>query len=198
MMRYSLVMLTDEIPKKASENKEYWRSDAMGAIELPPAEQLRVLAYRLKVGLKEENKKEVQSVCTALVKELCAFYKVEKPTIRILSARPVEISEDWAEELFGDYDPETLKIRLWMRTAVKKKATSYGVLLSTFCHEFFHHLDVVALDLPNTFHTRGFYERVGLLYHHIQDTPVRKIVWHKNKNGTYRVDWARTMAKTSG
>ncbi|MBS1996243.1 MAG: hypothetical protein JSS86_08035 [Cyanobacteria bacterium SZAS LIN-2] len=191
-------MLTDDIPKKITESREYWRSDAMNTIELPPAENLRVQAERLKIGLKEENKKEVQSACTAMLKELSTFYNVDKPAIRILSARPVEISEDWAEELFGDYDPETLKIRLWMRTAVKKKATSYGVLLSTFCHEFFHHLDVVALDLPNTFHTRGFYERVGLLYHHIQDTPVRKIVWHKNKDGTYRVDWARTMTKVPG
>jgi len=186
-------MITDEIPRKKAEAEEYWRSDAMGSIHLPPVGQLRELALRLKSGLAAENKKEVQSVSTALLKELSAFYQVPKPTIRILSSRPVEITEDWAEELFGDYDPETVKIRLWMRTAVQKKATSYGVLLSTFCHEFFHHLDVALLTMPNTFHTRGFYERVGLLYHHIQDTPVRKIIWQKNADGTYRVDWAKTM-----
>jgi len=187
-------MITDEVPRKKSEADEYWRSDAMGTIHLPPAEPLRETAARLKAALTEENKKEVQSACTAMLKLLSAYYAVPKPTIKILSSRPVEVTEEWSEELFGDYDPETVKIRLWMRTAVQKKATSYGVLLSTFCHEFFHHLDVVSLEMPNTFHTRGFFQRVGLLYHHIQNTPVRTIVWQRNADGTYRVDWAKTMA----
>jgi hypothetical protein len=50
------------------------------------------------------------------------------------------------------------------------------------------------MDFPESFHTRGFYDRVGLIYHHIQNTPVRKIVWRSQKDGTYLVDWARTMA----
>lgn len=53
---------------------------------------------------------------------------------------------------------------------------------------------MVSLDLPNTFHTRGFYERVGLLYHQIQNTPVRTIVWKRENDGTFRVDWGKTMA----
>ena len=31
----------------------------------------------------------------------------------------------WATELFGDYDPETMLIRLWMRTAVRKEITVF-------------------------------------------------------------------------
>jgi hypothetical protein len=187
-------MNTDEIPKKATDREEYWRSDTMRIIHLPPVGHLRELASRLKDGLAAEDKKEVQAVCTAILRELSAFYEVKPPTITILSVRPLTISEEWVDELFGEYLPDKVRIRLWMRTAVQKKATSYGVLLSTFCHEYFHHLDMVSLDLPNTFHTRGFYERVGLLYHHIQDTPVRTIVWHKESDGTYRVDWGKTMA----
>ncbi len=169
----------------------------MGTISLPPAEPIRSLALRLKEALATEDKKEVQAMCTALLRELSSFYSVESPTIKILSVRPLKVSEKWVDEVFGEYDPETAKIRLWMRTAVKKKATSYGVLLSTFCHEFFHHLDMVSLDLPNTYHTRGFYQRIGLLYHHIQNTPVRTIVWHQEANGTYRVDWAKTMSSSA-
>ncbi|MBU6454841.1 MAG: hypothetical protein KGS72_23940 [Cyanobacteria bacterium REEB67] len=187
-------MNTDYIPKSAAEKEEYWRSDAMRDVALPPSEPLRTLAARLKSGLAADDKKEVQAACVSMLKELSAFYQVSTPKISILSTRPLKVTEKWVQELFGDYTPDTEKIRLWMRTAVQKKPTSYGVLLSTFCHEFFHHLDMVSLDLPETYHTRGFYERVGLLYHHIQNTPVRKIVWKENRNGTYQVDWAKTMA----
>jgi hypothetical protein len=188
-------MNTDAIPRKASEKDEYMRSDSMHALQLPPAEPARSHALQLKDALAREDRKEVQTACTALIKELSVFYKVKPPAVKILSVRPLKETSRWIHELFGEYDPETMKIRLWMRTAIQKKATSYGVLLSTFCHEFLHHLDMVSLDLPNTFHTRGFYERAGLLYHHIQNTPVRQIVWLKHANGTYRVDWGKTMSR---
>jgi hypothetical protein len=188
-------MQTDPLPKKKTELEEYWRSDAVGAVELPPAEPLRTLAGALKVALKADDKKEVQKICTAMLKEMAAFYQVKPPKLIILNARPLTQTEKWVTELFGDYTPETTKIRLWMRTAVQQKPTSFGVLLNTLVHEFFHHLDMVGMDFPETFHTRGFYERVGLLYHHIQDTPVRTIVWRKNNSGTYTVDWAKTMGR---
>jgi len=41
------------------------------------------------------------------------------------------VREHWATELFGDYSPETMQIRFWMRTAVRKEITSYGTFLST-------------------------------------------------------------------
>lgn len=163
-------------------------------VVLPPAEPVRTQAKALKEALATEDRKSVQIACNALIKELSSFYQVDPPPVKILNHRPRKVSEGWMTELFGDYDPETTQIRLWMRTAVQKKPTSYGVLLSTFCHEFFHHFDIVSLELPNSFHTRGFYDRVGLLYHHLQDTPVRSIAWVKQKDGTYRVDWTRTMA----
>ena len=53
------------------------------------------------------------------------FYGVERPGIRVLAARPLRVREGgWASELFGDYSPETLQIRVWMRTAVRKQVTS--------------------------------------------------------------------------
>ncbi|MGA8701047.1 MAG: hypothetical protein WB625_05320 [Candidatus Sulfotelmatobacter sp.] len=39
-------------------------------------------------------------------------------------------------ELFGDYTPETMLIRVWMKTAVRKEVTSFGAFLSTLSHEF--------------------------------------------------------------
>ncbi len=59
------------------------------------------------------------------------FYQVPLCGIRVLAARPLHTREYWTTELFGDYNPETMFIRLWMRTAVKKDVTSFGTFLST-------------------------------------------------------------------
>ncbi len=191
-------MHTEKIPRNKSEKAEYLRSESMRVLKLPDVEPLRSQSLILKEALVTDEQKTVQKACKAIIDTLSIAYEVEKPSVRVLSARPLEEGKNWVFELFGDYDPEKVRIRLWMRTAVQKKATSYGTFLSTLCHEFCHHLDVVSLELPNTFHTRGFYERTALLYHHLQNTPVRPIVWQQQKNGTYLVDWARTMNSTPG
>jgi len=55
----------------------------------------------------------------------------------------------------------TLKpcFRIWMQAAVRKEITSFGTFLSTLCHEFCHHLDFHKFRFPDSWHTRGFYER---------------------------------------
>ncbi len=129
-----ITMNTEKPPRKSVEKDEYIRSDALKTIQLPPAEPFRSYALRLKESLKLDDKKEVQNVCKLLIDELSVAYSVAKPTVKVLSVRPREEGDKWVFETFGDYDPETLRIRLWMRTAIQKKPTSYGVLLSTLCH----------------------------------------------------------------
>jgi hypothetical protein len=186
-------MQTDKVPKKPATKDQYLRSDSMRSIALPPAEPSRTIALKIKQALANDDRKELQIACKELLHALSTAYNVKPPGIKVLAARPRKVTDSWVLETFGDYDPETTQIRLWMRTAVQKKATSYGTFLSTLCHEFCHHLDMVSLELPDTFHTRGFYERTALIYHHIQGTPVRRIVWQSQSNGTYSVDWAGTM-----
>ncbi|MDZ4835570.1 MAG: hypothetical protein SGJ27_17485 [Candidatus Melainabacteria bacterium] len=186
-------MQTDKVPKNASTKDQYLRSDSMRKIGLPPAEPSRTLALRIKEALANDDRKALQIACKDLLHALSDAYNVKPPGIKVLAARPRKVTDAWVTETFGDYDPETTQIRLWMRTAVQKKATSYGTFLSTLCHEFCHHLDMVSLELPDTFHTRGFYERTAWIYHHIQNTPVRQIVWQSQSDGTYSVNWAGTM-----
>jgi len=94
--------------------------------------------------------------------------------------------------LFGDYNPETMLIRLWMRTAVRKQVTSYGTFLSTLCHEFCHHLDFHCFKFDDSWHTRGFYERTAALYHHARGTPSKRLFWAPVPGGRWRIDWQRT------
>lgn len=191
-------MHTDTIPKKNIDNAEYMRSDELRTITLPDGKTLRDLAAHLKEAMKTDDRKAVHTASLALLTELSHAFEIEPPPVKVLNARPLRITENYSTETFGDYDFESTQIRLWMRTAVQKKTTSYGTYLSTLCHEFCHHLDVVGLNLPHTYHTRGFYERTGLLYHHVQDTPVRTIVWNPHRDGTFSVDWAKTMKGPRG
>jgi WLM domain len=188
-------MQTDTIPRISIHSAEYMRSDALHSIGLPSGEGLRELAVDLKIAMKTDDRKEVQSASAALITEMANAFMVVAPPLKVLNARPRKVTENYATETFGDYDFNSTVIRLWMRTAVQKKTTSYGTLLSTLCHEFCHHLDVVALELPHTYHTRGFYERAAILYHHVQNTPVRSIIWNPHRDGTFSVDWARTMKR---
>lgn len=186
-------MITDKPPRKKSQKEEYSRSDRMCILELPGIAPLRKCAAQLEQSLGQENRREVQLVSNELAAIVSDTYNVSVPTVRVFGVRPLEITEDFVDETYGDYDLNTARIRLWMRTAVRRKATSFGTLLSTLCHELCHHLDVVSLDFPNTFHTRGFYERAGLLYHHVRGTPRRRLVWTEQTDGTFRINWPETM-----
>src|SRR5262249_348627 len=160
---------------------------------LPPAEPLRAHAKTLEEALSQENRKGVEVASGQMAEAVAVALNVKAPRVRVLGVRPHEITDDYIDETFGDYDPSTAVIRLWMRTAIKQKPTSYGTLVSTLCHEICHHLDVVHWGFPNTFHTRGFYERTAILYHFVRDTPVRQLVWSHQSDGTFRINWPATM-----
>jgi hypothetical protein len=120
------------------------------------------------------------------------LYGAPTCTVRVLAARPLRVRENWATELVGDYNPETMLIRLWMRTAVRKEVTSFGTFLSTLCHEFCHHLDYQRFGFHDSWHTRGFYERTAVLYHHARGTPPKRLFWAAVPGGRWRIDWPRT------
>lgn len=135
----------------------------------------------------------IRKACAEFLSVAPAFYAVRRPTIRVLAARPLRVREGgWATELFGDYDPETTVIRLWMRTAIRKQITSFGTFLSTLCHEFCHHLDYQRFGFPDSWHTRGFYERTATLYHHARGTPVKPLFWVRAAGECWRINWPRT------
>jgi len=113
--------------------------------------------------------------------------------LRVLGARPRSVWEGGHSELFGDYDFEEKRIRIWMRTAVLGKVTSYRGLLHTLLHEFCHHLDREGLGFPDTPHTRGFHARVDDLYHLALATPPesrRPLVWIP-MGKAWRIDWSK-------
>jgi len=191
-------MITDLPPKDPTERQEYLRSEAMVTLKLPAPEPLRTFAHQLEEAMGREDRKKIQTLCNSIASEVSDSYGVKAPKVRVLGLRPLEDDGGYVDELFGDYDFETKLIRLWMRTAVLGKMTSYGTFLSTLCHELCHHLDVVHFQFANTFHTRGFYERAGLLYSHARAVPNRVLVWTRQKNGVLRINWPATMKGSKG
>lgn len=186
-------MQTDKPPRKIACKDEFTRSDALLTVKLPSELKLRALSAELEEALKAEERASIQVICNKIAKGISEPYEIDAPKIKILGVRPLEESGGMIHETYGDYTFDTAQIRLWMRTAVREKPTSFGTLLSTLCHEICHHLDVVSLEMPNTFHTRGFYERAGILYHHVRGTPRRVLVWDPQKSGAYSINWPQTM-----
>ncbi len=126
-------MLTDAPPRKP--NLEGFRdSDRINTLDLPPDECLPAIAKSIEAAMKAERTANVRSACAEFLEAASQFYKVPECSVRVLAARPLRTREQWTTELFGDYTPETMLIRVWMRTAVRKEITSFGTFLSTLCH----------------------------------------------------------------
>jgi hypothetical protein len=167
-------MLT-EAPPRRNHRSQFAESDRIKTLELPRDRQLLTIASSIDVAMQRGVAADVRRACAEFLALTSDFYKVQNCEIRVLSARPLRVRENWASELFGDYSPETMLIRVWMRTAVKKDITSYGTFLSTLCHEFCHHLDFKHFGFADSWHTRGFYERAASLYHHARKTPAKNL-----------------------
>jgi len=184
-------MLTDAPPRKTN-HAGFLESDRLGNLELPQSGNLSGIARNLESAMKEGTTAGVRRACGALLAALSAFYQVPECGIRVLAARPLRVRETWTSELFGDYAPDTMLIRVWMRTAVRKEITSFGTFLSTLCHEFCHHLDFQKFGFSDSWHTRGFYERAGALYHCVRGTPAKRLFWTPLHGGRWQINWPRT------
>ena len=61
---------------------------------------------------------------------------------------------------YAYYDPEE-GITVYNKTAVRQQYLAPKSYLDTIVHEFLHHLDYELLKLDHTYHTQGFYSRLG-------------------------------------
>jgi hypothetical protein len=185
------VMLTDALPRK-SNRAAFLESDRIRTLDLPHDRILLTISKSIESAMRTGRSTDVRRICAEFLNPASEFYKVPACGIRVLAARPLRVRESWSTELFGDYTPETMLIRVWMRTAVRREITSFGTFLSTLCHEFCHHLDYQHFGFRDSWHTRGFYERTALLYHHVRGTPPKRLFWLPRRGQRWRTDWPRT------
>jgi hypothetical protein len=184
-------MLTETPPRKKNRTL-FVQSDQMKSLEVPQDARLPQIAAQIELAMKSGSMVDVRGACAEFLVAVSGFYRVPRCEVRVLASRPLRVREYSTTELFGDYHPDTMLIRVWMRTAIRKDVTSFGTFLSTLCHEFCHHLDFHLFHFPNSWHTRGFYERTAALYHHARATPPKTLVWVRVTGGKWRIDWPGT------
>ena len=186
-------MVTDAPPKSRSPLEEFDHSDRLVDLAVPADDRLLAAAEAIQAAMKTARRGQVEQTCAMFLQQAADFYRVSRPPVRVLAARPLRTSDDgWGTELFGDYDFQTKLIRVWMRTAVRKEITSFGTFLSTLCHELCNHLDFELFHFQRTPHTRGFYERTAAVYHSARGTPRKRLVWAPLRGGRWRIDWAKS------
>jgi len=184
-------IITDTPPRDRP-RAGFLESDRIKTLNLPENGRLPSIAKSIESAMQTGKTADVRHACTEFLEYTSQFYGTPTCGVRVLAARPLRVREHWTTELFGDYNPETMLIRLWMRTAVRKEVTSFGTFLSTLCHEFCHHLDFQSFKFGESWHTRGFYERTAALYHHARGTPRKRLFWAAVPGGRWRIDWQRT------
>jgi hypothetical protein len=101
-----------------------------------------------------EKIRDVWSACTEFLTTASNFYGVTTYGVRVLAARLLRTCERGTFELFGDYSPDSMLLRVSMRTAIRKEVTSFGTFLSTLCHELCHHLDFKKFGFADSWHTQ--------------------------------------------
>src|SRR3954451_1721177 len=116
-------METDSHSRKYS--ADFVESERINSLDLPQNGALQEVAKRLEVALNADNIRDVRKRCADFLVAASDFYKVPNCGIRVLAARPLRVRQRGTCELFGDYHPETLLIRVWMRTAVRNEVTSF-------------------------------------------------------------------------
>src|SRR5215471_3425676 len=126
-------MVTDAPPRKKNRSL-FTESDRVNTLGLPTDDRLRRIATAIEVAIKIGKTPGVLALSREFLDTGADFYQVKH-------CRPLRVKERSTLELFGDYHPDTILIRVWMKTAVRKEVTSFGTFLSTLCHEFCHHLD---------------------------------------------------------
>lgn len=153
----------------ARQKRIYRASDKVTTIPLPDPAQLQPLIALLAEALRSEHRGRTESVCQQLVNGMTQALKVPPVRMHVLAARP---HGNWGE-LHGLYNPEEgrvpAKITVWMRTAQRRQVVAFKSFLRTVLHEIGHHLDYTLLELPETFHTEGFYKRESSLFHQLMN-----------------------------
>lgn len=152
-----------------TQKRIYRASDKVTAIQLADPRILRPLIGRLETALQAEHRGHTEAVCQQLVSGVTHGLKVPPVRVKVLAARP---HGNWGE-LHGLYEPEEgrlpARITVWMRTAQRRRVVAFKSFLRTVLHEVGHHLDYTLLELPETFHTEGFYKRESSMFHQLME-----------------------------
>ena len=140
----------------------YRQSDEWGSIELDRPSALHPVTHDLGTALAADDRVTVERLSQRLVTGICRQLNVPSPAVRVEAERPRN-SEEELHGLYIRHIEERPELLVWMRTAVVERPVAKRAYLRTLMHEVCHHLDYDLLDLADSFHTHGFFERESSL-----------------------------------
>jgi len=144
-----------------AQQREYDRSNAVGAIPVTATPRLARAVFLLEWALAHDDRPRTAHVAQVICDELCAALRVRPLRVQVKTTRP----SDARGELHGLYQSAGRRevISIWMLTAKRGQVVAYKTFLRTLVHEMGHHLDYQLLHLEDSFHTDGFFKRESSL-----------------------------------
>ncbi|MGE0682388.1 MAG: hypothetical protein AB7P69_16000 [Candidatus Binatia bacterium] len=150
----------------------YDRSAAISSIQFIPTLRLHETTKVLETALIADEQLRVQSLSQAVVNQICQRLGVRTVRIHVHGVRP----SNRRGELHGLYTQYSggspnASIEVWMRTAKRGQVVAFRTFLRTLLHEVCHHLDYTYLQLRESYHTQGFFQRESSLFHALMTPP---------------------------
>jgi len=136
-------------------------SDRVTSLPFRPSGALLETVAAIPDALAGAKTVEVQVLAQRIADGICTAFRVSRVRVKVAERRP----HDQRGELHGLYTPgPTDTITLWMFTAKRAQVVAARTFLRTLLHELCHHLDYTHLQLRDSLHTQGFYQRESSLF----------------------------------
>jgi hypothetical protein len=152
------------------QQRVYRMSDGVAALRVREPHTLGPLVEALRTALASGERAALERASTRLSDALCERLDVACVAVEVLEVRPSHETG----ELHGLYTLEPgrrPRLQVWMRTAKHARVVAFRTYLRTLLHELCHHLDFLLLELPDSFHTEGFFKRESSLFHQLVPRP---------------------------
>lgn len=142
-------------------------SNATSSVRLQVTARLRQAVLLLPEALRAADRRQVERLSQIVADQITGALRVPRVRILVSGVRP----SNARGELHGLYTPArgswVARINVWMITAKRGKVVAFKTFVRTVLHEICHHLDYCLLQLADSFHTEGFYQRESSLFRQI-------------------------------
>ncbi|MDN5863857.1 MAG: hypothetical protein L0I62_01365 [Gammaproteobacteria bacterium] len=154
----------------ASRRRVYDRSDRLAAPRLNSALFAEATAA-LGAALDSGRQPAVREATQVIADGFAAALKLPPVEVVVKRKRPERSGSEYHGLYAGEEDGLVAEITLWMFTARRRQVVAFRTFLRTLVHELCHHLDFGGFQLPESFHTEGFYQRESALFRDIVGEP---------------------------
>ncbi len=156
-----------------SQSKDYTKSLETTIPSLPKnsTKVLHISVKFLAEALKNGDEEAINEYTNETIAELNRIYKL--PHLHVYTGGKRRLTKRGGQ-YYGVYKTrgkaeERHSILVYSRTAKTQKYVAPKTFLRTLIHEWGHHYDKYKLKLANTYHTKGFYDRLNVIYSKLKE-----------------------------